>query len=207
LRVPVYSMEGAVVGEVELPPKIFQAPINTALMHQALVRQLANARQGTHKTKSRGEVNRTKAKWYRQKGTGRARHGSRNAPIFVGGGIAHGPKPRSYRQKMPRKMRRAALRSALSVKAAEQQIILVDQLSWDRPRTRQMVELLDNLNVESSALILLAERNEAVEKSANNLPEVKTLRANYLNIRDLLKYDYLLVPLDSLRVIESILGE
>ncbi|RMF35123.1 MAG: 50S ribosomal protein L4, partial [Chloroflexi bacterium] len=92
LRVPVYSMEGAVVGEVELPPKIFQAPINTALMHQALVRQLANARQGTHKTKSRGEVNRTKAKWYRQKGTGRARHGSRNAPIFVGGGIAHGPK-------------------------------------------------------------------------------------------------------------------
>ncbi len=207
MRVPVYSMEGAVVGEVELPPKIFQAPINTALMHQALVRQLANARQGTHKTKSRGEVNRTKAKWYRQKGTGRARHGSRNAPIFVGGGIAHGPKPRSYRQKMPRKMRRAALRSALSVKAAEQQIILVDQLSWDRPRTRQMVELLDNLNVESSALILLAERNEAVEKSANNLPEVKTLRANYLNIRDLLKYDYLLVPLDSLRVIESILGE
>ena len=207
MRVPVYSMEGAVVGEVELPPKIFQAPINTALMHQALVRQLANARQGTHKTKSRGEVNRTKAKWYRQKGTGRARHGSRNAPIFVGGGIAHGPKPRSYRQKMPRKMRRAALRSALSVKAAEQQIILVDRLSWDRPRTRQMVELLDNLNVESSALILLAERNEAVEKSANNLPEVKTLRANYLNIRDLLNYDYLLVPLDSLRVIESILGE
>jgi len=200
-------MEGAVVGEVELPPKIFQAPINTALMHQALVRQLANARQGTHKTKSRGEVNRTKAKWYRQKGTGRARHGSRNAPIFVGGGVAHGPKPRSYRQRMPRKMRRAALRSALSVKAAEQQIILVDQLSWDRPRTRQMVELLDNLNVESSALILLAEKNEAVEKSANNLPEVKTLRANYLNIRDLLKYDYLLVPLDSLRIIESILGE
>ncbi len=207
MRVPVYSMEGAVVGEVELPPKIFQAPINTALMHQALVRQLANARQGTHKTKSRGEVNRTKAKWYRQKGTGRARHGSRNAPIFVGGGVAHGPKPRSYRQKMPRKMRRAALRSALSVKAAEQQIILVDQLSWDRPRTRQMVELLDNLNVESSALILLAEKDEAVEKSANNLPEVKTLRANYLNIRDLLKYDYLLVPLDSLRIIESILGE
>ncbi|RMF30786.1 MAG: 50S ribosomal protein L4, partial [Chloroflexi bacterium] len=144
---------------------------------------------------------------YRQKGTGRARHGSRNAPIFVGGGVAHGPKPRSYRQKMPRKMRRAALRSALSVKAAEQQIILVDQLSWDRPRTRQMVELLDNLNVESSALILLAEKDEAVEKSANNLPEVKTLRANYLNIRDLLKYDYLLVPLDSLRIIESILGE
>ncbi|HIE38386.1 MAG TPA: 50S ribosomal protein L4, partial [Anaerolineae bacterium] len=116
--VPVRNMVGEQVDEIELPPDIFEAPVNVSLMHQALVRQLANARLGTHKTKSRGEVNRTKAKWYRQKGTGRARHGSRNAPIFVGGGVAHGPRPRSYGKRMPRKMRRAALRSALSVKAA-----------------------------------------------------------------------------------------
>ncbi len=206
MLVTVHNMLGEPVGEIELPAEIFEAPVNTALMHQALVRQLANARRGTHKTKSRGEVNRTKAKWYRQKGTGRARHGSRNAPIFVGGGVAHGPRPRSYVQRMPRKMRRAALRSALSVKAAEGQIIVVDELFMPWPWTREFAALLDRLDVDESALVLLAERNEAVEKSARNLPYVKTLRANYLNIRDLLGYDTLLIPLDSLQVIQSILG-
>ncbi|HHS96630.1 MAG TPA: 50S ribosomal protein L4 [Chloroflexi bacterium] len=204
--VPVRNMAGEQVDEIELRPDIFEAPVNVPLMHQALVRQLANARLGTHKTKSRGEVNRTTRKWYRQKGTGRARHGSRNAPIFVGGGIAHGPKPRSYRQKMPRKMRRAALRSALSVKAAEQQIVVLDRLELERPKTKEMLTVLRNLGVEKSALILLAERNEPVEKSARNIPGVKTLRASYLNIRDLFKYEKVLMPLEALQVIESILG-
>ena len=175
-------------------------------MHQALVRQLANARQGTHRTLSRGEVSRTKAKWYRQKGTGRARHGSRNAPIFVGGGVAHGPKPRSYRKKMPRKMRRAALRSALPVKAAETQIVLLDELKMEQPKTRDFVTMLERLDVSASALVLLSEKDETVEKSARNIPNVKTLHANYLNIRDLLGYDTLLIPLDSLDVIVSNLG-
>jgi len=199
-------MSGQQVDEIELRPDIFEAPVNVPLMHQALVRQLANARLGTHKTKTRGEVNRTTRKWYRQKGTGRARHGSRNAPIFVGGGIAHGPKPRSYEQRMPKKMRRAALRSALSVKAANQQIVVLDRLELPEPRTREMKGVLERLNVGESALILLAQRNEAVEKSARNLPGVKTLRAGYLNIRDLLKYEKVLMPLDAMRVIESILG-
>ena len=204
--VPMYNTRGEKVGEIELRSDIFEVPINVPLMHQALVRQLANARQGTHKTESRSEVSRTKAKWYRQKGTGRARHGSRNANLFVGGGVAHGPKPRKYTKKMPHKMRRAALRSALSAKAMENQIVVLDTLEMEAPKTREMVAVLGNLDLSRRVLILLPERNEQVEKSARNLPQVKTLRASYLNIRDLLGYDHVLVPLGALQVIESILG-
>jgi len=206
MQVAVHNMAGDRVDEIELPTEVFEAPINTALMHQALVRQLANARRGTHKTQSRGEVSRTKSKWYRQKGTGRARHGSRNAPIFVGGGVAHGPKPRSYQKQMPRKMRRAALRSALSVKAAEARILLLDELTMEQPKTREFAMMLERLQVSNSALVLLSEKNEAVEKSARNLSHVKTLRTHYLNIRDLLGYDTVLIPLDSLDIIQAILG-
>lgn len=206
MKVPVWNMNGQQVDEIELRPDIFEAPVNVPLMHQALVRQLANARLGTHKTKTRGEVNRTTAKWYRQKGTGRARHGSRNAPIFVGGGIAHGPKPRSYEQRMPKKMRRAALRSALSVKAGQQQIVVVDRLELPEPKTREMRQVLSRLNVGEDALILLPGRNETVEKSVRNLPKVKALHASYLNIRDLLQYEKVVMPLGALQVIESILG-
>jgi large subunit ribosomal protein L4 len=204
--VTLYNTRGESVGEVELLSDIFEVSVNVPLMHQALVRQLANARQGTHKTKSRGEINRTKAKWYRQKGTGRARHGSRNANLFVGGGVAHGPTPRRYVKKMPRKMRRAALRSALSVKAMENQIVVLDELEMEAPRTREMVTVLGNLGLDRRVLILLPERDETVEKSARNLPQVKTLRASYLNIRDLLGYDHVLMPMGALQVIESILG-
>jgi large subunit ribosomal protein L4 len=206
MQVAVHNMAGDQVKEIELPAEVFEAPINTALMHQALVRQLANARRGTHKTQTRGEVNRTKSKWYRQKGTGRARHGSRNAPIFVGGGVAHGPKPRSYQKQMPRKMRRAALRSALSVKAAEERILLLDELTMEQPKTREFVAMFERLKVANSALVLLSEKNETVEKSARNLSHVKTLRTHYLNIRDLLGYDTVLIPLDSLDIIQAILG-
>ncbi len=206
MKVPVWNMSGQQVDEIELRPDIFEAPVNVPLMHQALVRQLANARLGTHKTKTRGEVNRTTAKWYRQKGTGRARHGSRNAPIFVGGGIAHGPKPRSYEQRMPKKMRRAALRSALSAKAGQQQIVVVDRLELPEPKTREMREVLSRLNVGEDALILLPGRNETVERSVRNLPKVKALHASYLNIRDLLQYEKVVMPLGALQVIESILG-
>ena len=204
--VTLYNTRGEGVGEVELLPDIFEVSVNVPLMHQALVRQLANARQGTHKTKSRGEINRTKAKWYRQKGTGRARHGSRNANLFVGGGVAHGPTPRRYVKKMPRKMRRAALRSALSVKAMENQIVVLDKLEMEAPRTREMVTVLGNLGLDRRVLILLPERDETVEKSVRNLPQVKTLRASYLNIRDLLGYDHVLMPMGALQVVENILG-
>ncbi len=203
----VLNMQGQKVGEVELRSEIFEAPISIPLMHQALVRQLANARLGTHKTKTRSENNRSKSKWYRQKGTGRARHGSRNAPIFVGGGIAHGTKPRSYAKAMPRKMRRAALRSALSAKAAEQQVVVVDELVMAAPKTKEMVKTLSQVGAhQGKALILLPERNMPVELSVRNLTTARTLRAHYLNVRDLLGADTVVVPLASLAVIESILG-
>lgn len=206
MQLEVKNIAGETVGEVNLRDDIFGIEPNGPVMHQALVRQLANRRLGTHKTKSRGEVVRTKAKWYRQKGTGRARHGSRNAPIFVGGGVAHGPKPRRYTKKMPRKMRRLALRSALSVKAAEEHIIVLDTIDFEAPKTRVMLDTLRNLNVESSAVILLPDRNVNIERSANNLSDVTILRANYLNVRDLLKYDYVIMPTDALAVVEEILG-
>lgn len=206
MLVPVLNMQGEQVSEVELRDDIFGVPVNVPLMHQALVMQLANARQGTHKTKTRGEINRSKAKWYRQKGTGRARHGSRTANLFVGGGVSHGPQPRSYAKAMPRKMRRAAVRSALSAKAAAQQIVVVDRLEMAAPKTREMVQVLRNLAVEGNALILLPERNEAVERSVSNIPTAKTLRAHYVNVRDVLGADKIVLPLASLEVIESILG-
>jgi len=202
----MYNISGEEVGEVELRSDIFEVPVSVALMHQALVRQLTNARQGTHDTKSRGEVNRSKVKWYRQKGTGRARHGSRNANLFVGGGIACGPKPRKYTKKMPRKMRRAALRSALSVRAMEGQVIVLDAFEMEAPKSKKMVEVLRNLGLDRRVLLLLPEENEPVEKSARNLPQVKTLRASYLNVRDLMGCDHVLMPLGALQVIESILG-
>lgn len=204
--IPMYSITGEKAEDVELRSDIFEAPVNVSLMHQAFVRQMANARQGTHKTRARGEVSRTTRKWYRQKGTGRARHGSRSANLFVGGAVAHGPKPRDYTKKMPRKMRRAALRSALSVKAEENLIVVVDVLEMDMPETKVMATLLSDLGVDQSVLILLPEKNKAVEKSARNLPQVKTLMASYLNVRDLLSYDYVLMSLESLHVVERILG-
>ena len=205
MKVPVLNMAGEEVNNVELPVSIFEANINRGLMHQALVRQLANARMGTHKVKGRSEVNRTTAKAYRQKGTGRARHGSRRAPIFVGGGVAHGPTPRKYTKRMPRKMRRAAIRSALSVKASNGDIIVVDDITMDSPKTKEMVALMSRVANSESALLLLAERNENVEKSAQNLEDVKALRANYLNIRDLLGYNKLVMPLSALEAISQFL--
>lgn len=207
IKVPVRDMHGREVDEVELPTDVFEAPINVGLMHQAYVRQMANARLGTHSTKSRGEVKRTKAKWYRQKGTGRARHGSRNAPIFVGGGVAHGPKPRKYTKDMPKKMRRAALRSALSAKAADNEIVVVDMLELDAPKTREMADVLYRLAGEGTALVLLAEANENVQLSIRNLPDARYLRASYLNVRDLLKFDKVIMPLDALDVITGWLGK
>jgi large subunit ribosomal protein L4 len=206
MELPVLDMNGQQVGTVELPAEIFAAKINRGLMHQALVRQQANARLGTHKTKTRSEVNRTTKKMYRQKGTGNARHGSRRAPIFVGGGVAHGPQPRSYVKDMPRKMRRAALRSALSVKAETGDIVMLSGVAMDAPKTRVMAASRTALVGENSVLLLLADRNENVEKSARNLASVKTLRAHYLNVRDLLGYDKLLIPLDALDVIKGFLG-
>lgn len=207
MEVPVYNTQGEQVSQAELRADIFDVPINQPLMHQALVRQMANAHLGTHKAKTRSEVRGGGRKPWRQKGTGRARQGSIRSPQWRGGGTVFGPNPRSYRQKMPRKMRRQALRSVLSVKAAASQLVLLDTLEMTEPKTKQVIGTLRNLGIDSSALILLPQRDEVVLRSVYNLPKVQTLVAQYLNVRDLLKFDYILVPLASLEVIERILGQ
>lgn len=207
MKVPLYTLSGKKrKKEVELSDHIFAAPVNEAVMHQALVRQLANARLGTHKTKTRGEVRGGGAKPWRQKGTGRARHGSIREPQWRGGGTVFGPQPRSYRQKMPKKMRRLALKGGLTVKAREGKVLVLDALEMEEPKTKEMLTILENLKVEDSALILLPERNTNVERSARNIPGVRILRANYLNLRDLLSHDWLIMPLGALQVIEGVLG-
>ena len=209
MEVDVLNMKGKKVSSVDLPEKIFEADINVDLMHQAYVRQMANARLGTHKTKSRGEVRGGGRKPWRQKGTGRARHGSIRSPIWVGGGKVHTPRPRDYSKKMPKKMRRAALRSALSVKAADQEIVCVDEFTLAEPKTGQMSELLSQLVGDATALILIPEKNEASEgimRSVHNLKNAKLLMATYLNIRDLLGFDKVIMPLAALEVIEGYLG-
>lgn len=207
MRVRVYNISGDVVGETELRDDIFGIQPNRGVMHQALVMQQANARLSSAHTKTRAYVRGGGRKPWRQKGTGRARHGSIRSPLWKGGGVVFGAtKERNYRKRMPRKMRRLAYRSALSVKAAEGQIIVLDDLQMPVPRTSEMVDILDRLGVYTSALILLPERNVNVEKSVDNLPGVKTLRAQYLNVRDLLGYDYLVMPLGAKETLEGILG-
>jgi large subunit ribosomal protein L4 len=206
MQVPVYNIQGEQVSETELRDDIFAVPVSEALMHQALVRQLANARLGTHDTKTRGEVRGGGRKPWRQKGTGRARQGSIRAPHWRGGGTVFGPSPRSYAQKMPRKMRRQALRSALSVKASGAQFRVLDELEMSEPKTKEMLRILESLEAGSSVLILLPQSDQVILRSVSNLPKVRTLVAQYLNVRDLLKYDTILMPLASLEVIEGILG-
>lgn len=207
MEFPVKNMSGQDVDKVVLADDIFGIEVNVGLMHQAYVRQMANARRGTHKAQTRSEVRRTKAKWYRQKGTGRARHGSRNAPIFVGGGVAHGPRPRNYSKDMPKKMRRKALRCALSALVRDDQLIIVDEFSVSEGKTKAIREVLDNLVGNQSTLILLAERNENVEAGTRNLDNAQALRVTYLNIRDLLKHDKVILPLDALEIINVWLGK
>ncbi len=209
MEVNVFNLSGEKVSTVELPARIFEAPLNLDLMHQAYVRQMANARLGTHSTKTRSEVAGGGKKPWRQKGTGRARQGSTRAPQWVGGGKVHTPKPRSYEKKMPLKMRRAALRSALSVKASEQNVVVLDLLRVEEPKTKWMAQALNRLVGDASALILIPEQNpdyELVQRTTNNIPDAKTLLASYLNIRDIFTYDKLILPLPAIDVLVRILG-
>ncbi len=208
MQIDVLNIEGKKVSTVELPAAIFEAQINVNLMHQAFIRQMANARLGTHDTKTRNEVAGGGRKPWRQKGTGRARQGSIRAAQWKGGGRIHTPHPRSYEQDMPRKMRRAALRSALSVKASENSIVVVDNLSIPEAKTKVMASVLNNLVGSDSVLVLIPEKAafEEVIRTSNNLPDTKVLLANYLNIRDLMKYQKIVFPLASLDVVQGYLG-
>lgn len=204
MEFPVMNRAGQQVSQVELPSDIFDAKINVGLMHQAFIRQMANARQGTASTLSRSQIRATGAKWYRQKGTGRARHGAQSAPIFVGGGLAHGPKPRDYSKRMPKKMRRGAIRSTLSVLARDDQLVLVDSLGTDRPRTKEMKQVIAALVGDQSALLVLSPQQKAVRKGVANLPNAHSIIADYLNVRDLLKYDKVIMSLDALEIVSRI---
>ena len=209
MKVDVLNIEGKKLREVELPSAIFEAPINVDLMHQAYQRQMANARLGTHETKVRGEVAGGGAKPNKQKGTGRARQGSRRAAQWVGGGRIHTPHPRSYEQRMPKKMRQAALRSALSAKAAESGVVIVEEIDLSEAKTKVMAEALKNLVGVSTALVVLPEKDQAYEtvmRSADNLDNAKVLLAGYLNIRDLFGYEKLILPVKSLDALVATLG-
>ena len=208
MEVEVLNMEGKKVSKVELPPAIFEAPINIDLMHQAYVMQMANARLGTHETKVKSDVSGGGRKPWRQKGTGRARQGSTRSAQWKGGGKIHTPHMRSYVQNMPKKMRQAALRSALSVKAAESSIIVVDALKLKEPKTRLMASALDILAGEASALVLIpsTESYEDVLRSTNNIPDAKGLNANYINVRDIMVFEKVIMPVDALELIKANLG-
>ena len=209
MEVDVFNMQGEKVRTVELPPAIFEAPINVDLMHQAFIRQMANARLGTHDTLTRAEVSGGGRKPWKQKGTGRARQGSTRAPQWKGGGKAHTPHPHKYTQAMPRQMRRAALRSALTVKANEAGIVILDGMALPEPKTRLMVQALNSLVGDASALILLPEKSEEFEiiiRTTNNIPDAKTLMAGYLNVRDLLTFDKVILPMQALDILVANLG-
>ena len=207
MEAKLFNQSGDEVGTIQLAEYIFGITPNVPVMHQAVVRQQANARLGTHNTRGRGEVQGSTRKLYRQKGTGRARQGSVRAPHRKGGGVAHGPHPRSYRQDMPRKMRRLAVRSALSAKYAANEILFVDELTFEQPRTKDMLACLSALKLDGKTLIVLDRKNENLQRSANNLPGVKTLLAHYLNVIDLLQSDNVIIARPAVQVIESYLGQ
>lgn len=209
MKVDVLDLKGQKVREFDLPAVLFEAPVNIDLMHQAYTRQMANARLGTHQTKVRGEVRGGGRKPFKQKGTGRARTGSTNAAQWVGGGRIHTPHPRSYEQSMPKKMRQAALRSALSAKAADAGIVVVDGFDITEAKTRVMAEALSNLVGTSTALILMPVKDQnydTVMRSADNIESAKVLLASYLNVRDVLGFDKVVLPLKTIDALVAHLG-
>ena len=210
MKVDVLNKQGEKVRQVELPTAIFEAKVNIDLMHQAYQRQMANARLGTHETKVRSEVAGGGRKPWKQKGTGRARQGSTISAQWVGGGRIHTPHPRKYTQAMPKKMRQAALRSALSAKAAEAEIVIVDELKFDELKTKVMAATLNSLVGESSALVLMPAKDASydnITRAGNNIPDAKILLASYVNIRDLLGYEKVVMPLQTLDILSAHLGK
>ncbi len=203
-KIDVYNMEGKKVSDVELSDNVFGIEPNEAVVHSVLVNYLANQRQGTQSTKTRSEVSGGGRKPWRQKGTGRARQGSIRAPQWVKGGIALGPKPRSYKYTVNKKERRLAIRSVLSSKVLENNLVVLDKAEMKEIKTQAMVKTLENLKVEGKTLILLPEKNENVQKSARNIKDVKTTLVNTINVYDLLKYNKLVVTLDAVKKLEEV---
>ncbi len=207
MQVPVYNLAGEEVEKIEISDQVFGVPFNEAVVHQVMVGQRANARQGTASTKTRGEVSGSTRKLYRQKGTGSARAGSIKSPLRPGGGIIFGPKPRSYRQAVPKKMRRLALRCVLSAKVRDKELVVLEQLKLPEPKTKEMMRILTALGVDSSALIATSELEENVVKSARNLPGINTIPASLLNVVDILSHKVLLMTVAAVRKAEELWGE
>ena len=204
-KVDVYNMEGEIVGEIELDDAIFGIEANVNAMHTVVVNQLANMRQGTQSTKTRAEVRGGGKKPYRQKGTGRARQGSIRAPQWIKGGVALGPKPRSYRYTSPKKLRRLAMKSALSSKVADSNIIVLDAITLEEIKTKRIVAMLNNLDAsENTALVVINGKDEKIVRSARNIPGVKTAYVNTLNVYDILKYEKFIVTRDAVSGIEEV---
>lgn len=203
IQAPYFDALGERNGEVDLPEAIFGETPNGPVMHQAYLRQLANGRQGTASTKTRATVRGGGAKPYRQKGTGRARHGSTREPSMKGGAKVFGPKPRDYSQRMPKQMRRLALRSALSQKAKDDQIRVIESFVFDEPKTRQAQELMENIGFDSTTLVVLPAPNYVVSRSFENLAGTKLVLARNLNLRDLFSHTYLLMSKDSIELLEE----
>jgi len=202
-KVPVYNVDGEQVGEIELKDSVFGVPVNVAVMHQAVINYLANQRQGNHSTKTRGEVRGGGRKPWRQKGTGRARQGSIRAPQWIKGGVVFGPKPRDYGYKLPKKAKRLALKSALSSKVKDNEIIVLDELKLEQPKTKKVAELLKNFNAKS-ALIVVPQGEKNVELSTRNLPNAKAMYANLLNTYDVLKYEKFIITKDAVAIVEEV---
>jgi large subunit ribosomal protein L4 len=207
MQVRVYAFNGEVTGQIEIRDDVFGVPLNEAVVHQALVRQLANRRQGTADTRTRGEVTGSTRKLFAQKHTGRARRGDIRSPLLRKGGVAFGPHPRSYRQDMPKKMRRLALKCVLSSKAGSGALKIVDELQLDEPKTKAILDMLIVLRIDASVIIATAEAEPNVVISARNLPGVKTIPAPLLNVADLLSYKDLIMTVGAVRAAEKLWGE
>jgi len=203
-KVAVYNIEGATVGELELNKDIFDVQINEALLHQVVRMQLANKRQGTQSALTRAEVRGGGAKPWRQKGTGRARHGSIRSPIWIKGGVVFAPKPRDYSFKMPKKMRRQALKSALTSKVKNDEILVLDSLELAQPKTKEMVKVLKNLGVNGKALVVLPEKDEVVARASGNIQGIKLASVNTLNVYDILNYDKFIITQEAVQKVEEV---
>jgi large subunit ribosomal protein L4 len=206
VRIPVYNLVGEEVRQIEVSDRVFAEPFNEAVVHQVMVGLRANARQGTHATKSRSYVRGSSRKLFRQKGTGEARAGSIKSPLRRGGGIIFGPHPRDYRQALPRKMRRLALRCVLSAKVGDGELKILEKFDFEEPKTKQMAGVLSALGIDSSALIVTPEPEVNVIKSARNLPEVKTMPVGVLNVLDILSHRVLLMTEAAVRRAEKLWG-
>lgn len=205
-KVALFNQSGSQVGDVELNDSVFGIEPNSSVLHDAVVMQQASLRQGTHKTKGRSEVRGGGRKPWRQKGTGRARQGSIRSPQWVGGGVVFGPTPRSYSYKLPKKVRRLAIKSALSSKVQAEEIVVLEELAFDTPKTKEMKAVLANLSVERKALVVTADYNEQVALSARNIPGVTFVSADGINVLDVLKHDKLVITKGAVEKVEEVLA-